>query len=493
MGATRAGLVRQFLVESLILFLAGGAAGWLLSAWSVHGLSAMAEGTLPRASDIRSDGYVLAFTLAVSVLAGVLFGLAPALQVTRSGLSGVLRTEGRGSTPGRRRNRMRNLLVISQVALSTLLLIGTALLVKNLVQIRSASPGFEASRLLTLNITLPPARYPAGSRMVLFFDSLLRKVRALPGVRAAAAMSALPVNPVRFSPALPEGQPQVPLAQRPIFHIQMMTPGMVDTLRIPLRRGREFTERDSEHGPFVAMVNEAAVRRYWPKEDPVGKHVWVGRVPQPMEVVGVLGDVKNLNLAADPQPEIYLPHAQRPWASMNLVMRTESDPRALMGAVRAAVRETDPDQPVTAVRTMEEVLEAAAAEPSFITTLLAVLTAIALLLAVVGIYGTIAYSVAERTREMGVRIVLGAGGGDILGLVVRQGLALAGCGIAIGLGAAVVLTRWLSSLLYQVSATDPAAFAASAALFLAVALAASYVPARRATRVDPAEALRCER
>jgi len=421
----------------------------------------------------------------------LLFGLAPALQISRPDLISVLRSQGRGATSGRRRNIMRNLLVVSQVALSVLLLIGAGLLIRNFAQLRGSSAGFDQRGLLTMNISLPTARYDK-SRQILFFDDVLRRVRGVPGVRSAAIDSALPMNPSRFSPALPEGQPMVPLAERPLFNIQTMSPGYVETMRLPLAGGREFTAHDGERDPKAIMVNESAAHRYWPNENAVGKHILLGRGVQPIEIVGVLGDVRNINLAADTQPEIYLPYAQLPTSSMNLVVRTAGDPRAFVNAVRAKVFEADREQPVTAIRTMEEVLESGAAQPRFTTSLLGGLSLTALILAIVGIYGVIAYSVAERTREMGIRMALGAGRADILRLVLRQGILLAGAGIAIGLAAAIALTRLLARLLYRVSATDPVTFGACALLFTAVALLASYIPARRATRVDPTIALRYE-
>jgi predicted permease len=360
------------------------------------------------------------------------------------------------------------------------------------MQLRSASPGFEARNLLTMSINLPPTRYQRPAQMVAFFDELVSKVRAVPGVRAAVVSSALPVNPSRASPALAEGQPQVPLAERPFFNIQTVTPGFVETMRLPLIRGREFTEHDGAQDPPVAMVNEATVRRYWPAENPIGKRIWLGRRPNPVEVVGVLGDVRNLKLAADTQPEIYIPFPQLSWAFMNLVVRTEGDPRNFVTAVRAAVLAVDRDQPVTAVKTMEEVLETAAAQPRFTASLLGVLAATAIVLALVGIYGVIAYSVAQRTQEMGIRMALGAERADILRLILRQAMALAGGGIVCGIAASLALTRLLASLLYHVSATDPFTFAAGSFLFLGVALLAGYVPALRATRVDPTVALRYE-
>jgi len=491
-GATRGGVIRQLLTESMILALLGGAVGAALSWWGTRALAALAEGTLPRASESRVDGAVLLFTLGISVFAGVVFGLAPALQLSRPDVNAVLRTEGRGATGGRRHNALRNLLVVSQVVFSTVLLICAGLLLRNFVQLSAASPGFDSHRLLTLGITLPPARYPDGARRLAFFNELLRQVRALPGVRAAAGTTALPVNVVRVSMALPEGQPVVPLAERPLFNIGQVTPGYAAAMRVPIRYGREFTERDDAQAPRVAMVNEAVVRRFWPGQNPVGKHILVGRQPGPSEIVGVLGDVPNLAVGKDPQAEIYVPFAQIPFPSQNLIVRTEGDPRSMIGAVRARVLALDRDQPVTRVKSMDEVLEAGAAQPRFTTYLLGGLSATAFLLSMVGIYGVIAYSVAERTQEMGIRIALGADRQDIVRMVLKHGLALAGTGIAIGLAAALVLTRFMSSLLYRVSVTDTATFVAGPALFAAVALAASYLPARRATRVDPVIAMRSE-
>jgi predicted permease len=491
-GARRGAVVRQLLTESLLLALLGGALGAVLSSAATHLLAAAAPADLPRASEIRTDLPVLAFAAAVSTIAGVLFGLVPALQISRPDLAGVMRAESRGATAGRRRNLLRNLLVVSQVALSVVLITGAGLLLKNFVQLRTASPGFEARGLLTMNIALPPARYQKGAQMIAFYDELVAAVRGLPGVRAAAVSSALPVNPIRLSPALPEGQPDVPLMQRPFFNIQTFTPGYATAMGIPLIRGREFTAHDDASTAPVAVVNETTMRRFWPGANPIGKRILVGRMVKPVEVVGVLGDVRNNKLAADVQPEIYFPFAQLPWAAMNLVVRTAGRPQDYVEAVRSRVLALDPDQPVTGVQTMEDLLSTAAAEPRYATTLVGALAALALLLAVVGIYSAIAYSVAERTGEMGIRMALGAVRADILGMVLRQGLTLALTGIAIGLAASLALTRLLSGLLYRVSVRDPLAFATGAVLFTAVTALASYIPARRATRVDPIAALRYE-
>ena len=492
MGASRTELIRQLLTESLMLALLGGALGIVLSSWGAPWLASMAEGSLPRAGEIQTNGYVLLFTVAVSMVAGILFGLAPALQISRPDLNRDLRSEGRGSTSGRRRHALRNLLVVSQVALSLVLLIGAGLLIRNFVQLRSAAPGFDPHHLLSMKISLPPARYAGAAKMTAFYDELATSVRTVPGVLAAAESSALPANPIRFSPALPEGQPQVPLMDRPMFNIQTISPGYVEAMRVPLVRGRAFTAGDDAGRPRVVMVNETAVRRFWPRENPIGKHILVGRAATPSEVVGVMGDVRNVGVAVDVQPEIYLPFAQLPWPSMHLVVRTAGDPRAFVAAVRRRVLALDRDQPMTAIHTMDEVLETAAAQPRFTTSLLGALSGTALLLAIVGIYGVISYSVSERTQEMGIRIALGAERADILRLVLRQGLMVALGGIAIGLAASLALTRLLGSMLYQVSATDPMTFVGGSVLFALVALVASYIPARRATRVDPMVALRYE-
>ena len=496
LGARRAALIGQLLAESVLLALAGGAFGIALSGWGTHALAALGRGNLPRVEEIGIDWRVMAFTAALSLVTGVLFGLLPAMQLSRQDLNPVLRAEGRGSAGSRRRNRLRGALVVAQVALSMVLLVGASLLIRSFVRLRNVSAGFDARNVLTMKIALPPARYPKGPQMAAFYDQVVKQVSVMPGVQSAAVCSALPVRPVRFSPVLVEGQPnfstETPLAARPILAIQMVSPAYFRTLRVSLREGREFTEGDSAEEPLVAMVNETLVRRYWPRDNPIGKHLLLGRMVRPTEVVGVAADVNNLSLAAAPEAEVYVPFPQRPWASMNLILRTAGDPHNWAAAARAAVAAVDRDQPVTGVNTMEEVLATSTAQQRFSVFLLGVFSMTALLLAAVGLYGAIAYSVAERTQEMGIRIALGAATGDILRMIVGQGLTLTLAGLAIGTMAALAVTRLMSGLLFQVSAADPASFAASALLFAAIAALASYLPARRATRVDPTEALRYE-
>jgi predicted permease len=328
--------------------------------------------------------------------------------------------------------------------------------------------------------------------MVAFYDRLVKEVEKVPGVTSAAVASALPVNPSRISPVLAEGQPAVPLAQRPLFVIQTISTEYPLTLRVPLLRGREFSENDTSQSSRVALVNDTLVRRFWSHENPIGKHLLLGRMAQPTEVVGVVADVRNISLAAAAEPEVILPFPQLPWAAMNLIVRTGVTPRSVVEAVRQALARVDPDQPVTAVRTLEEVLASSESQRRFTMYLLGAFSICALLLAVVGIYGVISYSVEDRRQEMGIRIAIGAARGDILWLVVGQALRVAAGGVITGLAAALVVTRWMAALLFQVTATDPLSLAGTATLLIAVAAIASYLPAHRAACSDPVRQLRPE-
>jgi putative ABC transport system permease protein len=490
LGASRGALIRQLIVESLLLAMVSGICGILLSQWCTHVLASLTLSNFPRMADARIDLPVLAFTVAISLASGILFGLAPALQLSKPDLSTVLRDEGRGSTGSRGRNRARNLLVIAQVALSMVLLVGSGLLIRSFVRLQTVNLGFDPAHVLTVRIALPPTKYATPLQQITFYNRVLKAVQSLPGVQVATITSALPLNPSRRSPMLPEGQPIVPFGQRPILDIQTISPDYTRVLRVPLLRGREFTDHDNADAPGVAIVNQAAVRRYWPNENPIGKHILLGQRPLPVEVVGVFSDLKNVTLGDDASPEVILPFPQLPWPLLNLSVRSAGDPHGLISAIRRQVSEVDKDQPLTDVQTLEELVGSASQQRRFTMLLLGVFSATALILAIVGIYGVIAYSVAQRTQELGIRIALGADQGDVLQLVVGHGLGLTLTGIVIGLAGAFALTRLMSSLLYQTSATDPIAFGASALLFTAVALLASYLPARRATRIDPTDALR---
>jgi putative ABC transport system permease protein len=333
-------------------------------------------------------------------------------------------------------------------------------------------------------------KYAKGPQQIAFFDEMLRRIFAVPGVREAAISATLPLTVKRITPVLPEGQPNVPLGQRPFVDIEAISPRWFRTMRVPLRRGREFTAADDAQAPKVVIVNETFARRFWPNDNPLGKHVLMGRWKDPAEVVGEAADIKNQGLALDTQAQLYLAFPQLPWGNMNLLVRTDVPPQSVASAVRAQISSVDPDQPITGIQTVEDLVDSARAQPRLTMLLLGVFSVAALALAVIGIYGVLAYSVAQRRQELGIRLALGAERSDILRLVVRHGLTLSAAGIAIGLVAALLLTRLMSSLLYKVGARDPATFALAPLLFLGVALLASYLPARRATKVDPAEALK---
>jgi len=490
LGASRGEIVRQLLIESVLLALVAGVLGVGLSWIATRALVTRAAGQIPQGIPISMDLRVLLFTLAISLLTGIVFGAFPALQLSKVDLNTTLRDEGRGTSAGHTRARMKSLLVVGQVALSLLLLIGAGLLLRSFGRLLRIDPGFDPHNVLTMNVSLPTVRYAKSQQQIAFFDEVLRRVSSLPGVRNAAISAALPLSAKRITPLLPEGQPDVPLAQRPFVDIEAISPQWFQTMRVPLLGGREFTDTDNALTPKVIIVNETFARRFWPNQNPIGKHVVVGRGPDPSEVVGMAADVRNNGLAQDTQAQLYLPFQQLSWGNMNLLVRTAVQPNSLVSAVRAQISGVDPDQPVTNIQTVDQFMDSSRAQPRFTMLLLGVFSAAALALAVIGIYGVLAYSVTQRRQELGIRLALGAERGNILGLVVRQGLMLTGVGIAVGLVAALFLTRLMSSLLYKVGALDLATFALTPLAFLAIALLASYLPALRATKVNPVEALR---
>jgi putative ABC transport system permease protein len=490
LGAGRSVIVRQLLTESLLMSVLAGGLGVGLSWVATRALTTSAASQLPQGVPIGMDLGVLSFALVVSLLTGVVFGTLPALRLSRIDLNAALREEGRGSSRGHGRAQMSSLLVIGQIALSLLLLVGAGLLLHSFRKLLRVDPGFEARNVLSMNVSLSTTKYAKPVQQIAFFDEMLRKVSAVPGVRSAAISAALPLTWKRITPMLPEGQPDVPLSQRPFLDIEAVSPGWFQTMRVPLVRGREFSDADNAQTPKVAIVNETFAHRFWPNQNPVGKRIVVGRGPDTSEVVGVSADVRNKGLAQDAQAQIYVPFPQLPWANMNLLLRTTVSPESITSAVRAQIAAVDPDQPINNVKTVEELVDSSRGQSRFIAFLLGVFSATALVLALIGIYGVLAYSVAERRQELGIRLALGAKREDILLLILRRGFMLAAVGISIGLVAALLLARLMANLLYKVGTYDPETFILAPLTFLSIALVASYLPARRAMKVDPAEALK---
>ncbi len=500
LGAARARLIAQLIAESVVLSLAGGILGVLLAAWSLRAIPGLTTFNLPRAQEIHLDWSVLAFAAALSIGTGLLFGLAPALGASRPDLLRMLRASG--PTPNQTAPsgifpslNARALLLVVQVSLSIVLLIASALLIESISRLRAVAIGFNPANLLTATVSLAPSRYDTSRKQALFFQQLTERLQSSPGIRNAAAAMFLPMMGYAGSPVQDAAKPLLKLNQRPIAIISVVTPGYFETLRIPLRQGRDFAARDTADTQRVAIVDEALARRFWPAYprglNPVGQRLWVGGVnPHPAEIVGIAAHIRQtLENTAWPET-VYVPFAQNPQPFATLAVRTEANPLGFARLVREQLRVLDRNQSLSAVQTMDELVDEQLGQRRLLAILLGSFATMALLLVLMGIYGIIAYSVAQRTQEIGIRRALGARQADILWLVVGQSLRLAVLGVAFGIAGAFGLTRLLQSLLFHVTATDPATFLAVASLFLCVALIASYIPARRAARIDPATALR---
>ena len=500
LGAGRARIIRQLLTESLLLALVGGAIGLLLALWGVDVLSAAIPADIPRVKEVALDSRVLGFTTAISVLTGILFGLAPALQASKTDLNESLKEGGRGSTEGLNRNRVRSLLVISEVALSLVLLIGAGLLIKSFFQLLNVKPGFEPEHVLTAGFSLPPVKYPEVPQQTAFFQQVLERVRTLPGVDSAGVVIPLPLSGNGMQNLLTiEERPEPPAGEKLVTNTRLISPDYLRAMGIPLLRGRAFTEHDGGDAPTVFLVNETFVQRFFPGEDPIGKRIRLSIRPSAEgqdangEIVGVVGDVKHQTLDKEAGAECYIPYLNISDPYMTLVVRTTAlDPSSLTSALRSAVQQVDKDQPVFDVQTMDQVLARSVATRRFNMMLLGIFAAIALILAGVGIFGVMNYSVTQRTHEIGIRMALGAQHRHVLRMIVGQGMILTLIGVVVGLVGAFVLTRVMAELLYGVSTTDPLTFAAVSVLLSVVALLACYIPARRATKVDPMVALRYE-
>ena len=503
-GASRSRIAAQMLVESVLLAACGGLAGLLLATWSVPLLAALAGANVPGAGAIGIDPAALAFTVAISIGTGLFFGLAPALQTTRVDVSAAINEGGRGAAAGTRHHRLRSLLVVAEMAMATMLLVGAGLLTRSLMALQDVSPGFTAAGVLVADAPLSPVKYATAAQRNLFVDRLRERARSLPGVDFAEAATAPPFSgngsTIHFNIT---GKPPRGPEEYILTGYRAVSEGYFGALGVPLVAGRQFTTRDRDQSPPVAIVNETFVRKFLigvPRQG-VGARARLGTEPDDespeMEIVGVVGDTKQAFEAAT-QPTMYVPIAQSPldeilggmYRNLTIVLKTAGNPASLAGSLRAAVAGVDRDQPLVRVRTMEEAMSESVAQPRLRTTLLALFSVVALALSLIGVYGVMAYAVSERTHELGVRIALGASPGDIRSLVVGQGTRLAGAGIAIGIVGALAASRALGALLFGISATDPITFAVTAAVLAAAGIAAAYLPARRASRIDPVSLLR---
>jgi putative ABC transport system permease protein len=492
LGASRTRLIRQFLTETVLLSVMGGVLGLLLAIWGVDLLMSAAPGELPGGQPPGFDLQVLGFTLLVSVLTGFLFGVMPALQLSKPDLYSVLK-EGRGAGEGAGRGRLRALFIISQVSLSVVLLVGAGLLINSFYRLLHTNPGFAPENLLTMEYRLPKNKYAKGEEQWEFHRRVVERAKAVPGVQSAAVVMGLPFSGNGGSTifTLPD-RPLPPQGKEPRALLNRAGDSYFETIGIPLLRGRFFTEQDKPGSPMVVLINQAMAQTYWPGQDPIGKQVQIPEEKITASIIGVVGDAKQFELGERQRPQIYSYYSQSPNIFATLVVKTNVEPMSLADTVRAAVWAVDKDQPVWKIRTVEFLLERNVAPRRFVMTLMAVFAGLALLLTAVGLYGVISYSVSQRTQEIGVRMALGAQARDVLALIIKQGMKLTLVGVLIGVAASFALTRVMASLLYNVSATDPLTFISAALVLACVAFLACYIPARRATKVDPMIALRYE-
>ena len=491
LGASRFRIVRQLMTESLLLAIIGGTIGALIAAWGIDLLVLLSGNTIPPTATVRIDATVLAFTLVTTVITGLLFGLAPALRTMKLNLSDTLKEGGRSGGEGTLKNRTRSLLVVFESALAVVLLIGAGLLIRSFIALQNTNPGFDANNVLTMRVDLPRGKYDTPEKASSFFQQLEQRLSGLPGVEKVGFITELPLTgQPNDAPFTVEGRPAVARGQEFGADFRRVNQNYFEALRIPLLRGRNFTPQEVRDNARMIVVSESLVNTAFPNEEALGKRLMTVLSDKPFEIIGVVGDIRHRSLEFQPYATMYLPTFTS--GRMNLTLRTQGDPMSLVPAVRKEVSGIDPEQPVAAIRTMDEWVDRSTATPRYRTTLLGLFAAIAMILAATGIYGVMSYSVAQRTHEIGIRMALGARQGDVRRMVVGQGMLLVAVGLGIGLLTAFGVTRVMNTLLFQVTAKDPLTFLAVAGLLSIVAFVACFIPARRATKVDPLTALRYE-
>src|ERR1700683_1562686 len=493
LGASSSRLMRQLLTESVLLSALGGILGVVLAAGGLRLLRLLPPGTIPRIEEVSLNGGVLIFSVVLCVVTGIAFGLMPSLLASHRDVNETLKESGRGSNEGRKSRSSRAALVVGEVAIAGVLVTRAGLLMKSFGNLMHVDPGFSPANVTTFLMTLPKSHYPQPAQQAEFYRRLVESVQTLPGVQSAGVSSFLPLaGAIRYVYFCPEGMVCQGIGKDPVIAIRQITPDYLQTMRIPLLRGRVFNEQDIARVKPVVIINQTVAQKYFPAQDPIGGHLANSRDKIEMEIVGIVGDVKFTGLNTPYIPEMYMPQAQNPAATMTLVVRSTSNPQPLIAAARQKTAEIDPDLPFSNVASMSEVVSASVAQPRLTAQFTGFFAALALMLTAVGIYGVLAYSVTQRTHEMGIRMALGASRGEILKMVVGRGMKLVLSGLVLGLVVSLAVTRLLTTLLFGTSARDPLTFAAVTLLLIVVALLAAYIPARRAAQVDPIVALRYE-
>jgi len=493
LGASRLRVLRLLLTESVMLSLAGGCLGLLLAFWGTDALMALAPDNIPRLNEVRVDARVFGFTLAVSLVTGILFGLIPAVHASKPDLNEALKEGSRGSMGSATGKRTRSVLVAVEVALSLVLLIGAGLMIKSFLRLQQMNLGFDPDNVLAVDLSLSRSRYPEDRQQVAFFQEALERLQSVPGIKSAGATTGLPLTlSLSGSDFRIEGRPEPEAGREMIIHTRSVSPDYFGTLGISLIKGRDFSARDKSDAPKTAIINNDLARIYFPSEDPIGKRITFDDGESWISIVGVIGDVKQLGLDSSAKPEVYFPYLQVSAPSMSLVVRTTSNPLSLAGAVKSQIQMIDKDLPIDDAKTMQQLLAESLSGRRFNMLLLTVFAMVALVLAIVGIYGVMSYTVTQRTHEIGIRVAIGAQSRDVFRMVIGQGMMLAMIGVTFGLVGAFGLTRLMTTMLFGVEPTDPATFVGIAVLLTAVTLVACYIPARRAAKVNPLVALRYE-